>query len=329
MSQPHSAADELTPWLTVVMPLHNGAHFLEETLSSLLSGQMEGVEVIAIDSSDDYSCTQIINRFRNRLNIAYYYRPDLKPWPAKTNEAVRMARGQFISMLHQDDLWLPGRAAILHDAIKSYPAMAVHLSPAYIVNESSKRLGLWRCPLSKMAVWQEQDLLERLLVQNFVAIPAPAIRRECWTAIGGMDEDLWYTADWDVYLKLSAQGDFVYEAQPTTAFRIHASSLTIIGSRDTNNFGSQMMKVLDRHGGRLQSRQAPLTLKLARASIAINTALAAGINGKAGYFLHAIGHVSKMWPHQFLKYMAYSRLADRVVPRLRAFLFKSKLSYIS
>jgi hypothetical protein len=134
-----------------------------------------------------------------------------------------------------------------------------------------------------------------------------------------MDEDLWYTADWDVYLKLSAQGDFVYEAQPTTAFRIHASSLTIIGSRDTNDFGSQMMKVLDRHGGRLQSRQAPLTLKLARASIAINTALAAGMNGKAGYFLHAIGHVSKMWPHQFLKYMVYSRLADRVLPRLRAF----------
>ena len=118
MTEPHFASDQFSPWLTVVMPLHNGARFLNETMSSLVAGQTEGIEVIAIDSSDDSSCKEIIDRFHSRLNLAYHYRPDLKPWPAKTNEAVRLAKGQFVSMLHQDDLWLPDRAEILQNAVK-------------------------------------------------------------------------------------------------------------------------------------------------------------------------------------------------------------------
>jgi len=317
MGQQHSTTGDTTPWLTVVMPLHNGARFLEETMCSLVACNTDGIEVIAIDSSDESSCKEIIDRFQERLNLSYYCRPDLRPWPAKTNEAVRMAKGQFISMLHQDDLWLPQRSEILRDAIKLNPTMAVHLSPAYIVDPSNKRLGLWRCPLSKKSVWQEQELLERLLVQNFIAVPAPAIRTACWAAVGGMEEELWYTADWDLYLKLVGQGDFVYEQRPSTAFRIHASSLTINGSQDTDDFNLQMAKVLNRHFERVQSRHAPTIIKLARASIAINTALAAGINGSARKLLPALSHILKMWPSQLIKYIEYSRIIDRVLPRIR------------
>ncbi len=55
MGQQHSTTGDTTPWLTVVMPLHNGARFLEETMCSLVACNTEGIEVIAIDSSDDSS----------------------------------------------------------------------------------------------------------------------------------------------------------------------------------------------------------------------------------------------------------------------------------
>ena len=132
-----------------------------------------------------------------------------------------------------------------------------------------------------------------------------------------MKEELWYTADWDLYLKLVGQGDFVYEQRPSTAFRIHASSLTINGSQDTDDFNLQMAKVLNRHFERVQSRHAPTIMKLARASIAINTALAAGINGSARKLLPALSHILKMWPSQLIKYIEYSRIFDRVLPRVR------------
>ena len=52
-------------------------------------------------------------------------------------------------------------------------------------------------------------VLERLLVQNFIAVPSPVWRRDAWLACGGLDLDLWYTADWDIWLKLARHGPAV------------------------------------------------------------------------------------------------------------------------
>jgi len=48
-------------------------------------------------------------------------------------------------------------------------------------------------------------VLQRLIVQNFLAVPAPLFRRELALQAGGMDESLWYAADWDLWLNLSPE----------------------------------------------------------------------------------------------------------------------------
>ena len=90
---------------------------------------------------------------------------------------------------------------------------------------------------------------------------------------------MWYTADWDLYLKLARAGEVYVRAAATTAFRVHAKSLTMTGSRDAAAFRAQHDQVLDRHLPAL----APLPRGLerrARAGIAVNCALAAAANGQ-------------------------------------------------
>jgi len=46
----------------------------------------------------------------------------------------------------------------------------MHLHPCYFIDESGKRLGLWRCPLlGGLLPVPAPILFERLLVQNFIA----------------------------------------------------------------------------------------------------------------------------------------------------------------
>jgi hypothetical protein len=142
-------------------------------------------------------------------------------------------------------------------------------------------------------------MLERLLVQNFVSIPAPVFSREAWLRVGGLDELLWYTADWDVWIKLASTGPVIYHDQVTTAFRVHGSSLTVTGSRNVDEFRSQMELVLDRH---LSGLPEPIRRSVgprAKASININVSLALG-------------------PAGMVSYLRDSRLKERVVSRLRA-----------
>src|SRR5262249_923905 len=146
-----------------------------------------------------------------RLSMRFFKRPDLGHWRSKTNFGFGEARAAHVCMLHQDDFWLPGRAAAVRQWTQAAPQIAVHLHPAQFVDADRRRLGLWTWPLpADGAPIDRELLLARLLVQNFVSVPTPTIRRDVFLAVGGIDETLWYTGDWDLYLKLAAAGPFAY-----------------------------------------------------------------------------------------------------------------------
>ncbi len=81
----------------------------------------------------------------------------------------------------------------------------MHIAPTQIVNNEGRLRGLWRCPLPQGRV-PEPLLATRLLIQNFISVPAYVFRRDAYQAVGGMDPALWYTADWDLWVKLGRFG---------------------------------------------------------------------------------------------------------------------------
>jgi glycosyltransferase involved in cell wall biosynthesis len=306
------------PWLSAIVPSHNGERWLGAALQSVLDQNEPGIEVILIDSSTAGTSLDVAEGFSGRLDMRIQRRPDLVAWTAKTNAAVAQAKAEWISMLHQDDLWLPGRCAALRRWLSTQPDAVMHLHPAYIIDGAGKRLGLWRCPLpSGDQPAARQMLLKRLLVQNFVAIPTPAIRRAAYLEVGGLDEPLWYTADWDLYLKLLFLGDIYYHPEPLACFRIHGNSLTMSGGREIEDFRSQMEIVRDRYIGKLTAGREE-TLRISSASIEINVALAAAGNGNPARLIAALAKLAALGPRKLVRYVRHSRIIERAYPRLRA-----------
>lgn len=305
------------PWLSVVMPLHHGDVWLEQTLASVASQDCTGIEFIAYDSSTDQGSRSIADRFAGRLDMRYRAMPDVKSWTAKTNLAVAAARAPYVALLHQDDLWLPGRVEAVRASIAAHPEAVLHLSPAWIIDSRSRKLGRWRCPLPAGAV-EPQMLAERLLVQNFVAIPAPIIRRDAWSAVGGLEESLWYTGDWDLYLKLTGMGSAAYCPHPTTAFRVHGSSLTVTGSRDEKAFAEQLTTVIHQHLERAAPERRSRIRETALTSAQINCALAATASGDRGQLAAAALRLLRLKPSELIRYFHCSRIAERIWPRMRA-----------
>jgi hypothetical protein len=156
-----------------------------------------------------------------------------------------------------------------------------------------------------------------LLVQNFVAIPTPVFTKTAWESCGGMDQALWYTADWDLWLKLASYGPVIYHEEVTTGFRIHAGSLTVMGSRNLDDFTSQMETVLNRHLP-LIGENSRAVERAARASIAVNTALASASAGSPRFLWRAASEVLSLGPYGLQRYLRDSRLVERVAPRVRA-----------
>jgi hypothetical protein len=195
----------------------------------------------------------------------------------------------------------------------------MHLHSCYIIDEVGRRLGLWRSPLpADEAPVPAHILIERLLVQNFIGIPAPTIRRDAYLSVGGLDNALWYTADWDLYLKLAAMGNAYYHSTPLACFRVNKNSLTVLGSRNSADFQNQQQVIIDRHADKLSPEARAEILPVAAASIDVNTALAAVMTGHFAQLSKAFVAILMLGPRGIRQYFYYSRIVDRMFPRLRA-----------
>ncbi len=305
-----------TPWLSVVMPIHGGQSWLSATLESVAAQNCTGIEFILFDSSSNSDCRTIAEGYMDRLAIRYEARPDITPWTAKTNLAVIESKAPWIAMLHQDDLWLEGRVEAIRAAIAAHGEAAMIVAPSHFVGPDGRKVGTWSLPFRR-GLRPGAEIGRMLLVQEVIALPAPVIRRDAWLAVGGIDEALWYTGDWDLYLKLSATGPVAVLPRSTTAFRLHASSLTMTGSRDLADFRAQMADVLARHRRVFADHADRALLSCAEASIEVNCALARAAAGDRSAWRDLGAVLLRLGPLRLWTYLQLSRVLDRAMPRLR------------
>ena len=307
----------MKPLLSVVMPTYNGERFLALALESVRQQWDETIEIVAVDDGSTDRTLEIIEDFSKLLPIRLIARSRVGNWVAGTNVGLREARGEWACFLHQDDFWLPGRVARLRDAMeRSEGVLVVH--NALFVGPDGERLGRWTCPFTDGWVPPDQ-FVEHLLVQNFVAIASPVFRRSAAIDSGGLDESLWFAADWDLWLRLGARAAVRFVSEILSAFRIHPASQTVARKLRPNEWEEQLTTVLERH---LRNWPVPRTVrdpveKAAMASIAVNSALSAISRGEPTRSAPLILELLALGPFGWHRYLRDSRIMQRIGSRLK------------
>jgi glycosyltransferase involved in cell wall biosynthesis len=307
------------PWLTVVMPVYNGENYLAFALESILSQPPDGIEIVAVDGGSTDRTIEIFEDYADRLPLKLSICEHLETWVAKTNHGLSLARGDFVCFLHHDDLWLKDRLGALRRLVDMAPQVTMFLHPSWFIDPAGRRVGTWRCPLPGDTELGPGVVIERLLVQNFISMPAPLFSRQAALRVGGLDAELWYTADWDFWLKLAAAGRTLYHPRPLSAFRIHREAQTIQGSSHVSEFRRQQEIVLARHlgAGELARAGNSLGQRVARFSIELNTGLAAFVHGRESSPLGLFARFLRLGPAGWHRYLRDSRIIERALPRYR------------
>ncbi len=306
------------PWLSVIVPTYNGAAYLARTLDSIARQREDGLEVLAVDDGSSDATLAILRGYSRQLPLRVFARSRACNWVANTNYGLRAARGEYACFLHQDDVWLPNRLSALRSLLARDPDAALILHPSRYIDARGRGLGLWRCPL-RAGRQKTGAVVEQLLVQNFIAVPAPLFAREAALRAGGLDEDLWYTADWDFWLKLAGAGPTVYHPEPLTAFRLHAQSQTARGVARADEMRRQIEAVLTRHlpaWEALHPRRGEVALA-ARLSLEVNHALAGCAHGRRPKWLPLARSFLSLGVRGWFRFLRDSRIVERLGARLR------------
>ena len=99
------AFDSSLPLISVVIPVHNGALYLQEAIESVRSQNYSALQIVVID---DGSTDQTAHVAAQMSDIEYSYQAQSGAATARNN-GVLQARGKYIAFLDADDLWTSGK----------------------------------------------------------------------------------------------------------------------------------------------------------------------------------------------------------------------------
>jgi GT2 family glycosyltransferase len=303
------------------MPTYNGATHLPAALDSIVRQQDNDIEVIAVDDGSSDGTLWILEAYAHRLPLQIVRQEHLGNWVANTNVGLSLARGQWVCFLHQDDVWCKNRLSNLREFISGSTKTSVVVHPSWYIDYQGQRLGLWRCPLpARKGFLDRRLILKRLLVQNFIALPAPIFQRQLAQEVGGLQEELWYTADWDFWLRLASVGRAGYLATPLTCFRIHALSQTTQRTARSADMRRQLRLVLEKHLAEdaFHDADAAEVRDVARFSAEMNVWLASCAHGRRDNWLPLMADFLTLGPAGWHRFVRDSRLGERLSARIRA-----------
>ena len=302
----------------MVVPTYNGERFIAAALESVRQQHDDRIELVIVDDGSTDHTLDIVRRFAEIMPIGLVTPGRLGNWVAATNLGLRETAGDWACFLHQDDLWLPGRLERLRREMESAQgALIVH--NAIYIGPDGQELGPWSCPFAEGRI-PSNEFIERLLVQNFIAIPSPVFRRDAVIQSGGLDEALWFSADWDLWLRLGALGPVAFVGETLSAFRVHPASQTAARTLQPEEWEEQLTTVLGRHletwpvTGRLRTS----VKRVAMASIAVNSALSAASRGQPFKPARVLLQLAGLGPWGWRRYLKDSRIVQRVRSRLKA-----------
>lgn len=95
------------PIFSVIVPIYNRPVELDELLNSLTHQENRNFEVIVVEDGSTLRCDDVVDRYRDRLNIHYFFKPNSGPGPSR-NFGYAQASGKYFVVFDSDCIIPPG-----------------------------------------------------------------------------------------------------------------------------------------------------------------------------------------------------------------------------
>lgn len=217
-------ADVRRPFWSVMIPTYNCADLLRRTLQSVLA-QAPGPDQMQIEVVDDCSTKddpEAVVAEVGRGRVAFFRQPKSMGAQATFTNCIRRARGEWVHILHGDDMVLPGYYERIRKAAENAPEIEAAFCRYIFIDEDDhwQRLSeIERRTPGVLSNW-----LEQATVSNRIMFPAISVKRDVYERIGGFHPTLVHSADWDMWKRVYLNATVWYEPEPLALYRVHSSS---------------------------------------------------------------------------------------------------------
>jgi glycosyltransferase involved in cell wall biosynthesis len=207
------------PMVSIVMPVYNGANYLQTAIDSALAQTYRNIEIVVVnDGSNDGGATErIVLSYGDR--IRYVSKPN-GGCASALNRAVQESKGDYISWLSHDDLYTP-------DKIEQQIAFLVQQpDPSRCVVYGDYSVFSGPRPPSGLAPYampqvRPENFRYFLTTQNILHGCTLLIPKAAFERHGLFDEKIQTVLDFDLWFRLAKTERFIHRPGVVVQSRAH------------------------------------------------------------------------------------------------------------
>lgn len=187
------------PKVTVLMSVYNGERFLRESINSILSQTFKDFEFLIINDGSTDRTKEILESYDDP-RIRVVDNDKNVGLTRSLNKGLELAKGEYIARMDADDVSLPERLEEQAGFFDRNPEVVLLGNWVEIIDDGGNITGIIRYPVNHCFIaWT-------LLFKTCLAHPTVMYRREEVLKIGGYNNSLKYTQDYDLWIRLSRIG---------------------------------------------------------------------------------------------------------------------------
>ena len=212
----------VAPVLSVLMPVYNGARFLDQAVASILNQTFRNFELVVVDDGSRDATPRLLHRWVARdPRVRVLRQPHLGLIEA-LNTGWLACRAPVIARMDADDLSVPNRLERQYGLLADRPDLGVVTCAATLIDEVGRELGTtgnWSPDAGLIAFLPANPIVHGSVMVRRSSVPTEPPYREA-------PEDYW------LWIELLAQGvKFAHIQEPLYKFRVHGGRFSVWSAR--------------------------------------------------------------------------------------------------
>jgi glycosyltransferase involved in cell wall biosynthesis len=235
-----------TPLISVVMPVHNAAPYLDESIQSILGQTFKDFELVILDDASTDGSTEALGEWAKKdARIRLHRSEQNLGLSGSSNLVVSLARAPVIARMDADDISSFERLERQWEVMESLPDVALVGTLSDGIDAAGRRV-------------RPRDRWRLVRRSAFPPFPHGAVmfRRAVFDEVGGYKEELSGGEDQDLFLRIARAKRVVVLPDVLYHYRYHVSCSSLVfltawaegGSNGTRRRAEKVARLAESNG---------------------------------------------------------------------------------
>ena len=232
-----------TPQISIMMLTYNRARFLPEAVESVLAQNFNDWELLTIDDASTDDTEKLVGEYVKKDARIKYFKNQINLNISKSrNRALNLAQGKYIAVLDSDDIWCDENKLIRQYSFLEKNQDYVLIGGGRIIIDENG------CELKRTFGTQGDNNLKRnILIKNPFTNSAVMFRKSVAVKVGGYGDGLDGIEDYDLFLRLGAEGRMENLKELIVKYRVHSANITLEKRSELMKQNLRLIKKYDAH----------------------------------------------------------------------------------